>query len=43
VTECNGNITSTMVYCKHFCKCHNVPLYNNNKYIHIYVLEVVTI
>jgi hypothetical protein len=22
-------VNSTMIYCKHFCKCHNVPQYNN--------------
>jgi hypothetical protein len=23
-------VLSTMIYCKNFCKCHNVPQYNNN-------------
>jgi hypothetical protein len=24
-------VNSTMIYCKNFCKCHNVPPDNNNK------------
>jgi hypothetical protein len=24
-------VNSTMIYCKNFCKCHNVPQHNNNK------------
>jgi hypothetical protein len=24
-------VNSTMIDCKNFCKCHNVPQYNNNK------------
>jgi hypothetical protein len=23
-------VNSTMIYCKNFCTCHNVPQYNNN-------------
>jgi hypothetical protein len=23
-------VNSTMIYCKNFCKCHNVPWYKNN-------------
>jgi hypothetical protein len=23
-------VNSSMKYCKNLCKCHNVPLYNNN-------------
>jgi hypothetical protein len=23
-------VNSTTIYCKNFCKCHNVPQYNNN-------------
>jgi hypothetical protein len=23
-------VNSTMIFCKNFCKCHNVPQYNNN-------------
>jgi hypothetical protein len=26
-------VNSTMIYFKNFCKCHNVPQYNNNMII----------
>jgi hypothetical protein len=26
-------VDSTMIYCEHFCKCHNVPQCKNNKMI----------
>jgi hypothetical protein len=25
IKEINGEVNSTMIYCKNFCKCHNVP------------------
>jgi hypothetical protein len=25
IKENDGGVTSTMIYCKNFCKCHNVP------------------
>jgi hypothetical protein len=24
-------VNLTKIYCKHFCKCHDVPQYNSNK------------
>jgi hypothetical protein len=27
----DGWVNSTMIYCKNFCKCHNVLQYNNNE------------
>jgi hypothetical protein len=29
IKENDGGVNSTMIYCKNFCKCHNVP--PNNK------------
>jgi hypothetical protein len=26
IKEKDGGVNSTMIYCKNFCKCHNVPL-----------------
>jgi hypothetical protein len=25
IKENDGGVNSTMIYCKNFCKCHNVP------------------
>jgi hypothetical protein len=25
VEDNDGGVNSTLIYCKHFCKCHNVP------------------
>jgi hypothetical protein len=25
IKENDGEVNSTMIYCKNFCKCHNVP------------------
>jgi hypothetical protein len=25
IKENDGAVNSTMIYCKNFCKCHNVP------------------
>jgi hypothetical protein len=25
IKENDGRVNSTMIYCKNFCKCHNVP------------------
>jgi hypothetical protein len=33
IQEINGGVNSTRIYCKSFCKCHNVPQYNNNMII----------
>jgi hypothetical protein len=30
IKENYGGVNSTMIYCKNFGKCHNVPQYNNN-------------
>jgi hypothetical protein len=26
IKENDGGLNSTMIYCKNFCKCHNIPL-----------------
>jgi hypothetical protein len=31
--ENDGGVNSTKIYCKHFCKCHMYPQYNNNMII----------
>jgi hypothetical protein len=30
VKENDGGVNLTKLYCKNFCKCHNVPWYNSN-------------
>jgi hypothetical protein len=29
IKENDGGVNSTTIYCKNFCKCHNVPQQNN--------------
>jgi hypothetical protein len=29
--EWREGVNSTMIHCKKFCKCHNIPQYNNKK------------
>jgi hypothetical protein len=31
IKENDGGVNSTMIYCKNFCKCHNVPQCSNKK------------
>jgi hypothetical protein len=39
IKETDGGVNSTTIYCKNFCKCHNVPQYikkKRKKFCHVF-------